>query len=154
MLSARTPALNQRLLDLSDNELYDEAVALIRRLVDKEGCAPLPTSQVMGLLNIANAASYSELERFIQHQRERDWPPSKRDIKTLYTELEKSFRDMRNRRLRSEFHLLSDGLSPAEANQEVDEIMAALAHEFIQHLVAENGVLAAQRADEQRFRRK
>jgi len=148
-----SPALNQRLLDLSDNELYTEAVALIRHLVDKEGCSPLPTSQVMGLLNIANAASYSELERFIQHQRERDWPASKRDIKTFYTELEKSFREMRNRRIRSEFHLLSDGLSPVDANREVDEIMATLAHEFIQHLVAENGVLAAQKADE-RFKRK
>jgi hypothetical protein len=148
-----SPALNQRLWDLSDNELYDEAVTLIRRLVDKEGCLPLPTSQVMGLLNIANAASYSELERFIQHQRERDWPASKRDIKTFYTELEKSFREMRSRRIRNEFHLLSDGLSPAEANREVDEIMVTLAHEFIQHLVAENGVLAARKADE-RFKRK
>src|SRR6266567_2292453 len=133
-----SPALNQRLLDLSDNELYNEAVALIRRLVDKEGCSPLPTSQVIGLLNIANAASYSELERFIKHQRERDWPASKRDIKTFYTELEKCFSTMRNRRVRNEFHLHSDGLSPAEANREVDEIMVTLAHEFIQHLVAEN----------------
>lgn len=148
-----SPALNQRLRDLSDNELYTEAVSFIRRLVDQQGCSPLPTSQVMGLLNIANATSYSELEQFIKHQRERDWPFSKRDIKTFYTELEKYFSTMRNQRIRNDFHLLSDGLSPVEANREVDEIMVMLAHEFIQHLVAENGVLAAQKMDE-RFKRK
>lgn len=148
-----SPASNRRLQDLSDNELYDEAVAFIQRLINQQGCSPLPTSQVMGLLNIANAASYSELEQFIKHQRERDWPASKRDIKTFYTELEKYFNTMRNQRVRNEFHLLSNALSPAEANREVDEIMVTLAHEFIQHLVAENGVLAAQKTDE-RFKRK
>ena len=40
---------------LSDTVLYPEAVAFIRRMVYEEDCTPLPTSQVMGLLNVAGA---------------------------------------------------------------------------------------------------
>jgi len=132
----------QKIWNLSDTVLYPEAVAFIRRLVNEQECSPLPTSQVMGLLNIANALSYGELERFIRHQRERDWQESKKDIKTLYTELEKLLTTMKNRRLKDEFHLLREGLSSREARQESDELMAMLSREFIQHLVAENGLLA------------
>jgi hypothetical protein len=147
-------ALLQRLWDMSDNILYPEAVTFIRRLINEKGCSPLPTSQVMGLLNIANAANYSELVHFIRHQRERNWPESKKDIKTFYTELDLWFVTMRNRLVRNEFRLLSKGLSPVAANREADEIMATLAYDFIQHLVAENGMLSSQRADEQRSRRR
>lgn len=129
----------RQLWNLSDNVLYSEAVTFLRRLVNEQGCATLPASQVTGLLNIANASIYSELERFIRHQQERNWPESKKDIKIFYAELEKWLTTFRNRRLRDEFHL-------GRGNQEVDELMALLAREFIQHLVAENGVLAVRRA--------
>jgi hypothetical protein len=151
MLSA---PLLQRLWDMSDNVLYPEAVTFIRRLINEKGCSPLPTSQVMGLLNIANAANYGELVNFIRHQRERNWPDSKKDIKTFYSELDLWFVALRNRLVRNEFRLLSKGLSPLAANREADEIMATLAHDFIQHLVAENGLLSSQRAEEQRSRRR
>ncbi len=129
----------RQLWNLSDNVLYPEAVTFLRRLVNEQGCATLPASQVTGLLNIANASIYSELVRFIRHQQERNWPESKKDIKIFYAELEKWLTTFRNRRLRDEFHL-------GRGNQEVDELMALLAREFIQHLVAENGVLAVRRA--------
>jgi hypothetical protein len=96
----------QGLWNLSDTVLYPEAVAFIQRLINEQGCATLPASQVTGLLNMANAATYSELERFIQHQRERNWPESKKDIKTFYTELERWFAAVKNRRLKDEFHLV------------------------------------------------
>lgn len=136
----------QQLWNLSDTVLYDEAVTFIRWLVNEKGGATLPASQVTGLLNVANAASYGELTRFIRHQQERNWPESKKDIKIFYTELEKWFATMKNRRLRDEFHLIQEGRSAHETNQEVDELMAFLAHEFIQHLMAENGLLAVKRA--------
>ena len=129
----------QQLWNLSDNLLYPEAVTFLRRLVNEQGCATLPASQVTGLLNIANASIYSELVRFIRHQQERNWLESKKDIKIFYAELEKWLTTFRNRRLKDEFHL-------GRGNQEVDELMALLAREFIQHLVAENGVLAVRRA--------
>jgi hypothetical protein len=151
MLSA---PLLQRLWDMSDTMLYPEAVTFIRYLINEKGCSPLPTSQVMGLLNIAKAANYGELTHFIRHQRDRNWPDSKKDIKTFYTELDLWFSRLRNRLVKNEFRLLSQGLSPVAANQEVGEIMATLAREFIQHLVAENELLSAQRAEEQRSRRR
>lgn len=132
----------ERFWNLSDNVLYPEAVAFMQRLINEKGCATLPASQVTGLLNIANAATYKELERFIQHQRERNWPMSKKDIETFYTELEKWLTTVKNRRLKDEFHLVQEG----GHSEETDELMALLAQDFIQHLIAENGVLAVKLA--------
>ncbi len=138
----------QRLWDISDNVLYPEAVAFIHDLVEVKGCSPLPASQVAGLMNVARSTSYGELERYIRHQRERDWQPSKRDIKTLYTELEKWLIVVRTRRIRTEFHLLSDKFTSSELN----EIMAKLAYDFLRHLVAENMLIATQKESERRGR--
>lgn len=140
----------QKIYLLSDTVLYAEAVSFIRRLVREQGCNPLPTSQVAGLLNIAEAFKYDELHRFVLHQRDRNWPPSRRDIKTFYTALEEVLSLMQRKRLKDEFHLMPDmqGRSLSDVRQEVDELLGRLAREYIQHLVAENGVLAAQKAEE------
>jgi hypothetical protein len=133
---------------LSDTILYPEAVAFIRRMVRDEDCLPLPTSQVMGLLNVAKAFKYSELYEYIKHQRDRSWPTSKSDIKKLYTDLEQLLTLMKNKRLKDDFHLTTEDLNPMETRQESDELMAQLAHDFIQHLVAENGMLASSQSKE------
>ena len=140
----------QKIYLLSDTVLYSEAVSFIGKLVREQGCNPLPTSQVAGLLNIAEAVKYDELHRFVLHQRDRNWPPSKRDIKTFYTALEEVLSLIQRKRLKDEFHLMPDmqGRSVSEVRQEIDELLGRLTHEFIQHLVAENGVLAAQKAEE------
>jgi hypothetical protein len=148
-----TPAQLQKIWQLSDSVLYPEAVAFVHRLVNEEECSPLPASQVTGLLNIANAASFSELGRFIRHQRERNWPEAKKDIKTFYTELEKLLTKMKNKRIKGEFQLIREGLSSKETSREIDELMALLSHDFIQHLVAENGLLAVKKATERAKRR-
>jgi hypothetical protein len=137
----------QKISLLSDTLLYPEAVAFIRRLVQEEDCDPLPTSQVTGLLSIAEASKYDELYRFVVHQRERNWPPSRSDIKKFYTELEKVLSLMQRKRLKDEFRLVTDGLSAGDARQESDTLMASLARDFIQHLVAENVLLAAEKSD-------
>jgi hypothetical protein len=140
-----TPAQLQKILLLSDMVLYPEAVAFMRKLVQEQDCNPLPTSQVNGLFNIAESENYDALSRFVTHQRDRNWPPSKRDIQTFYTELEALLSLMRRKRLLGEFHLLTDepGRSASDTLKETDALMALLAREFIQHLLAENGALAA-----------
>ena len=143
-----SPKQMQILWNLSDTVLYAEAVAFIRHLVYDEECMPLPASQVTGLLNISNVSSYAELDRFIRHQRDRNWPESRKDIKTFYTELDKLFATMKNKRLRDEFHLVQAKQNSKEATQEIDALMALLAHDFIQHLIAENGLLAVEKATE------
>ncbi len=141
---------------LSDTVLYDEAVRFMHKLVRDQHCNPLPTSQVNGLLSIAEASKYNELYRFVIHQRDRNWPPSKRDIKTFYTALEQALSQMQRKRLREEFRLLEEttGRSVSDLRREADELLALLAREFIQHLVAENGVLAAAADDERAKRRR
>lgn len=134
---------------LSDTVLYPEAIAFIRRLVEKDGCNPLPTSQVNGLFSIAESSRYGELREFVEHQRDRDWPPSKRDIKTFYTRLEQEFTRL-ERRLDVEFHLTKDERGRIASDADQNEMLALLAREFIQHVIAENGVIAAHLDDQRR----
>lgn len=145
-----TPAQLQKIWLLSDTVLYPEAVSFIHKLVEDQECNPLPASQISGLLSIAESSKYDELYRFVAHQRDRDWPPLRRDIKIFYTALEEVLSLMRRKRLKDEFHLVADtqGQSTQEMRQESDALMALLAREFIQHLTAENGVLAAAAADQ------
>lgn len=140
-----TPEQLQVLYNVSDTTLYHEAVTFIRCLVNEKDCRPLPASQVTGLLNIANASSYTELTRFIKHQRERDWPDSKKDIRMFYAELDSYLTTLKNKRVRELFPLVHAERTAKEASQEVDELMALLAHDFIQHLVMENALLATER---------
>ncbi len=147
-----SPAQFQRVWSLSDDVLYGEAVLFIHELVKREDCQPLPNSQVKGLLNIAKASQYNELERYIEHQRQRDWNVKNRYLKTFYTELEKLLTTMKNKRLKQEFQLLTNELTSTERVREIDELMAQLAYEFIQHLLAENALLVAERAMAQRSR--
>jgi len=143
------PAQLQKIWLLSDTLLYPEAVDFMQRMV-KQG-DPLPMSQVNGLLNITASNNYAELLRFVLHQRDRNWPFPKMNIKRFYTSLEVVLGKMQRERLRSEFHLLQDvsGRSTDDIRQEIDALMALLAREFIQHVLAENGVLL-QQAEEER----
>ncbi len=133
----------QILWNASDDTLYPQAVKLLHRLVDELECRPLPASQVTGLLNIANASSYAELNRFLRHQRERNWPESRKDIKIFYTELEEHLTTLRKKWLPERFPRPQAGKSTKEINQEADELMVLIAQDFIQHLIAENMVLIA-----------
>lgn len=142
----------QKIWVLSDRVLYPEAVAFLHRLIEEKECSPLASAQVNGLLGVANSSNYAELMRYIKHQRERDWPERKKDTKIFYEELEKVFTTMKNKRVKDEFQLTSQGLSHREAMAEIDELMVVLTQDFIQHLIAENG-LAAIKANAGRARR-
>jgi hypothetical protein len=145
----------QKIWLLSDTVLYPEAVKFMRKLVEEQKLDPLPTSQVAGLLSIAESENYQALEEFVDHQRQRDWPPSKRNIVTFYTTLQDILSFMKRKRLHEEFHLLTHkpGRSASDTLKEIDALMALLASEFIQHLLAENGALAAKLDDDRKRQR-
>lgn len=137
----------QKIWLISDTVLYPEAVRLIGELDD-----PLPNNQMMGLLNIAQGERYAGrdgVQAFIVHQHKRFSSEAKSETKaaigTFYTELEKYLSDMRKQRIREKFQLVTENPIKKEADQEVDEVMLWLARDFIQHLIAENGVLAAKK---------
>lgn len=129
-------AQEEKISLLSDTVLYPEAVAFMGHL------SPLPTSQIMGLLNNTRVPGYGQFYAYVIHQRDRNWQDSKRGTKVFYTELEKTLSQMRRKRVIEEFRLLTPGLNSQQAQQEADEVMTALAREFIQHLVAENNLRA------------
>lgn len=130
---------------VSDTVLYPEAVTFIRKFVLEDEYNPLPNNQSAGLLNIAEGAKYADLYTLVVHQRDRNWSGSKVDIKTFYTALEKYLAELKNHRLRDEFQLVTNRPTKSEAAAEIDELMLRLARDFIQHLIAENGVFAAER---------
>jgi hypothetical protein len=143
----------QQIWQISDTILYAEASAFLHQFMrDKEG-QPLPATQMNGLLSYARSSPYPELKTFIEHQRDRTWIHSKLYIKTFYTELERVFMQMRNERIRKEFHLLSPDLTIQEMQQQADMVMAALAYDFIQHLEAENRLLDALNKDQRQQNR-
>ncbi len=131
-----TVAQEQKISLLSDSALYTEAVEFMRHLLHDLRSSPIPTSQIMGLLNVSRIGNFGQIYNFVVHQRDRDWPGSKKAIKIFYTELEKVLAEKRRSIARSD--LLTTGLDARKANQEKDELLAALAREYIQHLVAEN----------------
>ncbi len=144
------PEQVQKIGLISDTVLYTEAVAFIHRLVQEDELEPLPNSQIMGLLNVAEGSHYTDMYQFVKHQRDRNWSGSKQGIKTFYTDLEKYLMDMSRQRIRNEFQLVTPELPKKAAATEIDELMTALTHDFIQHLAAENGVLAAEKVNRRR----
>lgn len=144
-----TPAQLQKIWHLSDTVLYPEAVAFMQDFVKREGHT-LSSSQMAGLLNSAEAPKHEELQRFVANQRSRDWQGEKKYIGIFYKDLDERLRDLRNRLIQDKFHLLSDerGVRVMATNQDVDLLMARLAREYIQHLVAENGDLGAKQPAE------
>jgi hypothetical protein len=140
----------QKIELLSDTVLYPEAVASVRRMVQKEKCNPLPTTQVNGLLNIALTLNYDSVRDFAEHQRGRNWPSNKRDIKTFYTHLEKELIRL-EQRLDAEFALTKDEHGRPVSSEDERELLGRLTREYIQHLLAENILAEAEIREQRRF---
>jgi hypothetical protein len=125
---------------LSDTALYKRAmdflnaeVQIDRQLVPR---SPLPNTQINGLLNVAQANTYSELIDFIKHQRDRTWQGKRAHIKVFYEDLERVIREMPE--FAKNEGLIAEGLSIEQNRKEIHRISGLLACEFIQHLAAEN----------------
>jgi hypothetical protein len=140
----------QKIELLSDTVLYPESVAFVRRMIQKEKCNPLPATQVNGLLNIALTLNYGNVQHFVEHQRERNWPSSKRDIKTFYTHLEQELTRL-EQRLDTDFSLAKDEHGRRVSSEDEREMLGLLTREYIQHLLAENMLVEAELKERRRF---
>lgn len=140
----------QRIELLSDTVLYPESVAFVRRMIGKERCNPLPMTQANGLLNIALSFDFKAVQDFVAHQRTRNWPPGKRDIKTFYAQLEKELTRLKQR-LGPEFSLTKDEHGRRVSSEDEGEMLGRLAREYIQHLLAENMLVEAEQKEQRRF---
>lgn len=125
---------------LSDTVLYKRAIDFLNVEVqidrELELRSPLPNTQINGLLNVAQANTYSELIDFIKHQRERTWQGKRAHIKVFYEDLERVIREMPE--FAKNEGLIAEGLSIEQNRKETQRISGLLACEFIQHLAAEN----------------
>ncbi len=130
-----TDAQRKKVWLVSDTILYPEAVGFMDELVKQEGEKPLPKSQIMGLLNIIRSATYDDVTRYIKHQIQRDVH------RAFYDKLEQKLAVIQRKRMQEEFQLVIPQPTKREEDAEKKELMLLLAREFIQHLIAENGVL-------------
>jgi hypothetical protein len=138
---------------LSDVELYRQAMDFLNAEVEINGepgrRRPLPNTQIQGLLNVAQANTYSELNKFIRHQHsERSWEKKNTHIPNFYKDLEQEIKKLPEFAKRE--GLIAEGLSVEQNKEEVQKISHLLACEFIQHVAAENLVRERERMDEEK----
>lgn len=121
---------------VSDTVLYPEAVIFIHDLNEEEPKAlPLPNSQIERLFNLTRSSTYDEVVQYIKRQIERGIH------KAFYEKLDKALLTIERKRLQEEFQLVIQPAIRKEESAAKKELMLLLAHEFIQHLIAENGML-------------
>lgn len=129
-----TDAQRKKVWLVSDTILYPEAVGFMDELVKQEGEKPLPRSQIMGLLNIIRSATYDDVTQYIKHQIQRNVH------RAFYDKLEQKLTAIQRKRMQEEFQLVIPQPTKREEDAEKKELMLLLAREFIQHLIAENGI--------------
>ena len=112
---------------LSDGALYTDAVRFVG------AHRPPDSAQLNGLLGFSQ--EFEILDRFVKHQLERDWGTGgKGHYKDFYEAL-KTY--LAKTRKQAETEFVDPGLSRDQSRKAVDFYAGILAHEFIQHLVAE-----------------
>ncbi len=113
---------------LSDDELYEDAVAFI-----KEN-GTIKNHQINGLKNIADAADgFSHILKFTRHQASKTY----RDTKDFYAALTKKLETLQQR-LKTDQDFVPDNLSRKELSKYSESYGLLIAREFINHLWAEN----------------
>ena len=133
-----TNAQRKKIWLVSDTILYLEAVTFMRELVEHEEVRQLPkNSQIMGLLNIIKSSKYDDVVDYINHQIERNVD------RVFYEKLRQALTALQRKRMQEEFQLVISQPMKREEDAEKKELMLLLAREFIQHVIAEHGMLQA-----------
>ncbi|NJO82769.1 MAG: hypothetical protein HC828_08040 [Blastochloris sp.] len=115
---------------ISDTKLYQEACAFA------EKNSPPSKKQLIGLISYSK--QWSMLLRYIDHQRKRDLPDA---YGLFYKALQQYLNAPQGglaQRVKTEFHLIDEGLPKNEKRQLKDAWSQALAQEFVTHLVAQS----------------
>ncbi|RRR68654.1 MAG: hypothetical protein EI684_17330 [Candidatus Viridilinea halotolerans] len=119
---------------LSDTLLYPEARQFLDRFLKEYEL--LPTKQMVGLLTFSR--NWGELLRFVKHQEGRDWG-NKDHYKQFYAQLRRYLDDAKTGlriRIKEPLDFIPANLSRNDERARQEQWAGALAHEFVQHLVA------------------
>jgi hypothetical protein len=119
-----------RLRLFSDNELLSEAERFAAEF-------NLPSAQISGLLAFS-LGEWSELERFVGHQADRNWQEvrgGEHPTKTFYKEMRKKLTWLREQTVACGF--VPEGLTKNETRDRTYQAAIRVAREFIQHLSAQ-----------------
>ncbi len=128
--------VRSRVNEISDTILYQEARAFVR---DRDTDIP-SKKQLNHLYGLAAMGkSWSDLRKYIEHQRNRDTLPE--ECKAFYDALWRYFYDSQQgltQRIQTDLQLVNiEGLAKNARKQAVEAWAQELAQEFITHLLAE-----------------
>ncbi len=115
---------------LSDTVLYREAQDFIKQNSTIDG-----QKQLYSLVNYSQ--TWEELEKFVAHQKERDWLGSKTYYKQFYMALHAYLKQLRDN-VEKEWFSPEAELTKVQRRKWVDDYAILVAREFFQHLTAEN----------------
>lgn len=137
---------------LSDTVLYQQAVTFMESFLNSTPNHTLPSTQMYGLLNATYDKTYTELEKFVNHQHsERTWTRGKEYVGEFYKKLHLQLQVV-TQYTQELIEINASSTSTLEEDQV--ELKALLAREFIQHVVAENAhIEAQQKADKEEQQR-
>jgi len=132
-----TPEQEAKIRWLSDNHLYQKAQNFVNHCQRNfiEG------KQQAGILEFSH--TWKELNAFIHHQKSRDWETiskKKAHYKLFYATLEEELQELLKLVTQEKFvtgEVPSIKAEQKKYNDEINEVAGLLAHEFIQHVVAE-----------------
>ncbi len=89
----------------------------------------------MGLLNIIKSTTYDDVVRYVNHQIERYVD------RVFYEKLRQALTSIQRTRMQEEFQLVIPQPTKREEDAQKKELMLLLAREFIQHIIAERGMV-------------
>jgi hypothetical protein len=115
---------------LSDTEMYQKAISLTKNTSKIDS---ISKTQFLGLMEFSR--SWSDLNNFVKHQKERDWK-EKEAYKVFFNGLHTFLCQLRND-VKEKYKLVSSNLTKAESKNMTDLYAGLLARSFIQHLSAE-----------------
>lgn len=125
-----TPEQATKIRLLSDGILYREALDFIKTHGTIDGY-----KQMTSLIRYTQ--SWDDLEGFVKHQQERDWPGKRAYYKEFYTIMLDHLKSLR-KRVETEWFPPPSGWTKAQKQDWLNELSILVAREFTQHLAAEN----------------
>lgn len=115
---------------LSDSVLYRDALDFIKTHGTIDGY-----KQMTSLTRYTQ--SWDDLDRFVKHQQERDWPGRRAYYKEFYTVLLDYLKTLR-KRVEMDWFPPPSEFTKAQKQDWLNEFSILVAREFTQHLAAEN----------------
>lgn len=129
-----SPEEQERIRLLSDGEIYQRAIEFAKEQEEIIAYRQFG-HQISGLE--AYAGSFEDLDKFVNHQKGRNWEDKSQPFEDFYIALANYLNELREDVQQKYSFVFPEGLTKNEEKEQTDFFAGLLAQEFIQHLAAE-----------------